>query len=136
MSQLLRFTIADLDAMPEKEGVRYEIIDGELHVSTQPHPYHQLTTGRFFRVLANLDETSGGVTVNGTERPDHLRVNTDGGGVTVAGLQTETQITGAETADQLRVNTLGGNDRVDVDRNVGTLIGVAVDLGPGQHRHP
>src|SRR5438046_3335782 len=45
------------------DDTRYEIIDGELHVSTQPHPYHQLTTGRFFRVLANLDETSGGVTV-------------------------------------------------------------------------
>ncbi len=31
------------------------------------------------------------------------------------------------------VNTLDGNDRVRVDPNVSTLIGVNVDLGLGQH---
>jgi Uma2 family endonuclease len=36
-----RFTTKDLDAMPEIEGVRYEIIDGELYVSTAPHMRHQ-----------------------------------------------------------------------------------------------
>jgi hypothetical protein len=48
-------------------------------------------------------------------------------------LAAETHITGSETLDHLQVNTLDGNDRVNVDPNVGTLIGVAVDLGPGQH---
>jgi Uma2 family endonuclease len=36
-----RFTSADLDAFPDN-GKRYEIIDGELYVSKQPHAYHQL----------------------------------------------------------------------------------------------
>jgi len=85
--------------------------------------------------LGGPDKSADTLTVNGTEHRDHVRVNADRGSVSVAGLRTETQITGSEPADQLRVNTLGGNDRVDVDRNVSTLIGVAVDLGPGQHSH-
>jgi Uma2 family endonuclease len=36
-----RFTQADLELLPEIEGVRYEIIDGELYVSTQPTEPHQ-----------------------------------------------------------------------------------------------
>jgi Uma2 family endonuclease len=36
-----RFTTKDLEAMPEIEGVRYEIIDGELYVSTAPSRDHQ-----------------------------------------------------------------------------------------------
>jgi Uma2 family endonuclease len=36
-----RYTTADLDALPKVEGVRYEIIDGELHVSAQPRWEHQ-----------------------------------------------------------------------------------------------
>ena len=35
-----RFTSADLEAFPD-DGKRYEIIDGELYVSKQPHIYHQ-----------------------------------------------------------------------------------------------
>ena len=42
MNTALRWTIADLEAMPEVEGRRYEIIDGELFISEQPHYYHQL----------------------------------------------------------------------------------------------
>ena len=41
MTTLLRWTSADLEALPEN-GNRYEIIDGELFVSKQPHYYHQL----------------------------------------------------------------------------------------------
>ncbi|PYP88675.1 MAG: hypothetical protein DMF61_05690 [Blastocatellia bacterium AA13] len=35
-----RWTSADLEALPD-DGKRYEIIDGELHVSKQPSYYHQ-----------------------------------------------------------------------------------------------
>lgn len=40
-------TIADLDAMPYREGYRYELIEGELFVSCSPGLTHQ-------RVTANL----------------------------------------------------------------------------------
>jgi Uma2 family endonuclease len=36
-----RFTSKDLEAMPQIEGVRYEIVDGELYVSNAPHWDHQ-----------------------------------------------------------------------------------------------
>jgi Uma2 family endonuclease len=42
----MRFTTADLEGMPLVEGCRYEIIDGELHVSTQPNWRHQTVTRR------------------------------------------------------------------------------------------
>jgi Uma2 family endonuclease len=42
----LRLTNADIEAMPE-DGNRYEIIDGELFVSSAPHAVHQ-------RVLMNI----------------------------------------------------------------------------------
>ena len=38
-----RWTIADTELLPKPwDDKRYEIIDGELYVSTQPHAYHQL----------------------------------------------------------------------------------------------
>jgi Uma2 family endonuclease len=42
----LRLTNADLEAMPE-DGNRYELIDGELYVSTAPSVFHQ-------SILANI----------------------------------------------------------------------------------
>jgi Uma2 family endonuclease len=51
MTTAHRFTSADLDSFPYIEGVRYEIIDGELLVSTQPHWGHQYTCGRIAMVL-------------------------------------------------------------------------------------
>jgi Uma2 family endonuclease len=36
-----RWTIHDLEAYPVVEGQRYEIIEGELFVSSQPHWHHQ-----------------------------------------------------------------------------------------------
>src|SRR5205085_1491121 len=37
---MLRWTSQDLELLPE-DGKRYEIIDGELYVSKQPHWHHQ-----------------------------------------------------------------------------------------------
>lgn len=50
MTTSLRWTSADLEALPEN-GKRYEIIDGELHVSEHPHWHHQKVCGRLFRYL-------------------------------------------------------------------------------------
>src|ERR671923_134973 len=40
MSTALRWTSADLAVLPD-DGKRYEIIDGELYISRQPHWHHQ-----------------------------------------------------------------------------------------------
>jgi Uma2 family endonuclease len=39
-----RWTNAMVESMPRVEGERYEIIDGELYVATQPHFRHQATS--------------------------------------------------------------------------------------------
>lgn len=41
MEVTMKWTIADLDIFPD-DGRRYEIIDGDLHVSKQPHSNHQI----------------------------------------------------------------------------------------------
>ena len=41
MSTPTRWTSADLELLPD-DGTRYEIIDGELFMSTQPHVNHQI----------------------------------------------------------------------------------------------
>src|SRR5207249_4507787 len=46
MSARLRYTTADLEGLPTIDGVRYEIIDGELYVSKQPDWHHQLACTR------------------------------------------------------------------------------------------
>jgi len=51
MGASIRWTSADLNALPD-DGNRYEIVDGELLVSKQPHYYHQ-------RVCANAVEVLG-----------------------------------------------------------------------------
>jgi Uma2 family endonuclease len=50
MSTALRWTSADLAVLPD-DGKRYEIIDGELHMSRQPHWHHQLACGKIFAAL-------------------------------------------------------------------------------------
>src|SRR5215470_5416008 len=54
----LRLTSADLDAFPD-DGKRYEIIDGELYVSKQPHFYHQRICTRILMKLQQWSEESG-----------------------------------------------------------------------------
>jgi len=58
-----RFTSADLEAFPD-DGKRYEIIDGELYVSKQPHIYHQRAFARSY----GSNSTSGRRRL-GTARP-------------------------------------------------------------------
>jgi len=56
-----RFTSADLALLPD-DGKRYEIIEGELYVSKQPHYHHQYASGRLFRFLDEWnDQTHAGI---------------------------------------------------------------------------
>ncbi len=45
-----RWTSADLEVLPD-DGKRYEIIDGELYMSRQPHWHHQRACGKIFAAL-------------------------------------------------------------------------------------
>lgn len=60
MSTELRFTIHNLEGIEQLagEGKRYEIIDGELYVSTQPHWRHQLASGQFFAALTTWSQAT------------------------------------------------------------------------------
>jgi Uma2 family endonuclease len=51
-SQQLRWTISDLEGLPEN-GNRYEIIDGELFVTRAPHLNHQDAAGLLYAALLN-----------------------------------------------------------------------------------
>jgi hypothetical protein len=78
------------------------------------------------------DGSSDTVTVNGTNRRDHIDVEADGSEVEVDGLKTDVDIIGAETSDVLKISALGGNDDVDVEAAAEAIIDVIVDLGTGQ----
>ena len=53
MASTLHWKSADLASLPEIEGTRYEIIGGELFVSTTPHLNHQILCGTLHRLLEN-----------------------------------------------------------------------------------
>jgi len=53
-----RYTSADLDILPEIEGIRYEIIDGELFVSKQASWEHQITCGEVFAYLRDWNRAT------------------------------------------------------------------------------
>jgi Uma2 family endonuclease len=55
----IRWTIQDVEALPDNEGIRYEIIDGELFVTRSPHHKHQQVTGRIFAALDSWSLESG-----------------------------------------------------------------------------
>ncbi|MBM2810955.1 MAG: hypothetical protein HW416_1714 [Chloroflexi bacterium] len=64
MTVAFRFTSADLERMPEIEGVRYEIIDGDLFVSRQPDENHQYVCTVLVVALHSWNnETGAGLTV-------------------------------------------------------------------------
>src|ERR1700730_16326135 len=46
----LRWTSQDLEKLAD-EGKRYEIVDGDLYVSRQPHLYHQYVCGAIYELL-------------------------------------------------------------------------------------
>jgi Uma2 family endonuclease len=50
MNTAQRWTSADLAVLPD-DGKRYEIIDGELYMSRQPHWHHQRACGKIFAAL-------------------------------------------------------------------------------------
>jgi Uma2 family endonuclease len=57
-------TIADLDAMPENDGNRYEIIEGELFVSCSPGLTHQIVATNLIILIGTyLNTNSIGVVV-------------------------------------------------------------------------
>ncbi len=59
MSIAPRYTSRDLELMPDVEGVRYEIIDGELHVSKQPRWEHQFTCNEIGGALGPWNRQTG-----------------------------------------------------------------------------
>lgn len=46
----LRWTSRDLEVLPEN-GKRYEIVDGDLYMSKQPHLLHQFVCGQIYELL-------------------------------------------------------------------------------------
>jgi Uma2 family endonuclease len=54
VADTIRWTTADLELLPEDDR-RYEIIDGDLHVTRAPHWKHQSLCGRIY---AGLDDWS------------------------------------------------------------------------------
>ena len=53
-----RWTSADLEVLPD-DGKRYEIVDGELYVSTQPHLHHQVLCSAIVAELRAWNRRTG-----------------------------------------------------------------------------
>ena len=66
VTQGVRWTTADIDLLPENEGTRYEIVNGELFMARAPHWKHQATCGNIYMELKawSLANSSGEVTIN------------------------------------------------------------------------
>ncbi|WP_083619746.1 Uma2 family endonuclease, partial [Planktothrix serta] len=60
----VRWTIHDLDGLPENEWIRYEILDGELFMTRSPHRRHQQACVNIAALLHTASQSSGlGVTI-------------------------------------------------------------------------
>jgi Ca2+-binding RTX toxin-like protein len=96
-------------------------------------------TGTGFRT-ADIDLSAQGVgdgevdvvTMNGSDRPERVRVSASGAEVDVRGFAARTHITGSESTDRLQLNGRGGDDTFRVGGGAAALIGVAIDGGVGQ----
>jgi Uma2 family endonuclease len=53
-----RWKSSDLDLLPQEDGKRYEIIDGELLVTRAPHCGHQDACGEIFYYLRNWSKAT------------------------------------------------------------------------------
>ena len=61
----MRWTSQEMNILPDDESKRYEIIDGELYVSKQPHVHHQLVCSRIWELLQLWSrQTKTGLAVN------------------------------------------------------------------------
>ena len=58
-TQQVRWTTADIDFLPENEGTRYEIVDGELFISKPFDWYHQRTCSKICLELEEWSISSG-----------------------------------------------------------------------------
>ena len=58
ITKLKPLTIADWDAMPYREGYRYEIIEGELFVSTSPGLTHQMVSDNLLVLIRSFLKTN------------------------------------------------------------------------------
>ena len=58
ITKLRPLTIADWDAMPYGDGNRYEIIEGELLVSTSPGLTHQMVSDNFIFLIRSFLRTN------------------------------------------------------------------------------
>jgi Uma2 family endonuclease len=63
MPASLRWTSADLESLPD-DRKRYEIVDGELYLSKQPHWYHQVTCSNISFQLQLWNRQTGQGQVN------------------------------------------------------------------------
>jgi Uma2 family endonuclease len=54
-----RWTTDIVETLPQIEGGRYEIIDGELHVTHQPHAYYQAVCDNFVGELYAWNRATG-----------------------------------------------------------------------------
>jgi Uma2 family endonuclease len=58
-------TIADLEAMPDDDGNRYELIEGELYVSSAPGLTHQIVSDNIVHLIRTyLDKNPIGIVVS------------------------------------------------------------------------
>lgn len=60
MAMTSQWTVDMVEAMPHVEGERYEIIEGELHVTTQPHYLHQAACANLVHELRGWSRSGGG----------------------------------------------------------------------------
>ncbi|MEM9163734.1 MAG: Uma2 family endonuclease [Cyanobacteria bacterium P01_F01_bin.4] len=58
-AERVRWTIRDLEVLPQSEGTHYELIEGELFVTRSPHRKHQQVSGKIYTVLDDWSEVSG-----------------------------------------------------------------------------
>src|SRR5256885_6677441 len=58
LMKILHWTSRDLELLPDN-GMRYEIVDGELYVSKQPRWEHQQISGELYMLLSIWSEQTG-----------------------------------------------------------------------------